>query len=214
MEKNSTTPASLSFRAFQEADRPALEQIIRETWNYDRFCTQKTAAQLAGIYLHSCLANQTFTQVALLDSVPVGIIMAKNRRTHRCPLSLRLKMLRAVLSLLLRKDARSASKLFARVEKIDQALLRQCSTDYQGELTFFAVSKHCRGKGLGKALFEKATAYLQAEKISACYLFTDTSCNYRFYEHQGLHRQQEQKQSFQINGQTEEMTFFLYDFHC
>lgn len=24
-------------REFQKTDRPALEQIIRETWNYDRF---------------------------------------------------------------------------------------------------------------------------------------------------------------------------------
>ena len=66
---------SIIFREFEESDRPALEQVIRETWCYDRFCTPNTATQLASVYLTSCLANQTFTQVALIDNVPVGIIM-------------------------------------------------------------------------------------------------------------------------------------------
>ena len=52
---------SIIFRAFEESDYPALEQVIRETWCYDRFCTPQTAAQLASVYLTSCLANQTFT---------------------------------------------------------------------------------------------------------------------------------------------------------
>ena len=30
---------SIIFRAFEESDSPALEQVIRETWRYDRFCT-------------------------------------------------------------------------------------------------------------------------------------------------------------------------------
>ena len=31
-------------RAFQKSDRPALENVVRETWKYDRFCSPKTAA--------------------------------------------------------------------------------------------------------------------------------------------------------------------------
>ena len=43
------------------------------------------------------------------------------------------------------------------------------------------------------------------------YLFTDTSCNYGFYEHQGMCRRGQREHLFQINGQTVSMNFFLYD---
>ena len=51
---------SIIFRAFEESDYPALEQVIRETWCYDRFCTPQTAAQLASVYLTSCLCESDF----------------------------------------------------------------------------------------------------------------------------------------------------------
>lgn len=202
------------FREFEESDRLALEQIIRETWYYDRFCTPKTAAQLASIYLSSCLANQTFTQVALVDGVPVGIIMGKNRTTHKCPFSLRLKMIKSIVKLLISKEGRKVSKIFGCVDGIDRELLSLCPTHYQGELAFFAISQNCRGKGIGKILFQKVVAYMHSQKIHHFYLFTDTSCNYGFYEHQGMKRQQEKKHRFHVNGMPEEMTFFLYDYNC
>lgn len=198
-------------REYQKSDCKLLEDVVRETWNYDRFCTPKTAAKLASVYLSSCLANQTFTQVALMNDTPVGIIMVKNRKKHKGPFGFAIKRAASIISLLCSKEGRTVSRIFECVETIDQELLCQCKTDYQGELAFFAVSQTCRGKGVGKALFEKALEYMREEHICNFYLFTDTSCNYGFYEHQGMERQQEKKHSFYINGQQEEMTFFIYD---
>ena len=91
-------------REYQTSDRPALIGIIRETWQYDKFASPKAAQKLARAYLDSCLTNQTFTQVALVDEVPVGIIMVKDRREKRCPFRLRLRMLLSVASLFLSKE--------------------------------------------------------------------------------------------------------------
>ena len=82
------------------------------------------------------------------------------------------------------KEGRSVSKIFGCVDGIDKELLTRCPTDYQGELAFFAISQKCRGKGIGKALFQKVVEYMRSQKIQKFYLFTDTSCNYGFYEHQ------------------------------
>lgn len=204
---------SVTFREFEESDRLAIEQIIRKTWNYDRFCTPKIAKRLASVYLSNCLTNQTYTQVALVNNFPVGIIMGKNRATHKCPLSLRLKMIKDTIKLLISKEGRKVSKIFSNVDGIDKELLSLCSTDYQGELAFFAINKNYRGKGIGKALFEKVKEYMRSQNIHNFYLFTDTSCNYGFYEHQGMKRQQETKSCFNVNGLPEEMTFFLYDYN-
>ena len=65
-------------REFRPQDTDALADIIRITWGYDKFGSHETACKLARAYLDLCLTNQTYTQVAIVDGVPVGIIMGKN----------------------------------------------------------------------------------------------------------------------------------------
>lgn len=200
------------FREFQEADRPILENVVRETWKYDRFCSPKTAAKMAKVYLNSCLINQTFIRVAELNDVPIGIIMGKDIRNHKCPLSLHLAWLRSVIGLLITKEGREISKIFNSVQGIDEELLSRCKKDYQGELAFFAISEKCRGKGLGRKLFQTVVEYMYAHNIPAFYLFTDTSCNYPFYEHLGMKRCGEKKQVINAYGEKGDMTFFIYEY--
>lgn len=201
-------------REFQKTDRPALENVVREAWKYDRFCTPKTAARMAKVFLNSCLTNQTFTRVAELDGVPVGIIMGKNIEKHHCPIPLRIKWIASIIALLSSKEGRKISKIFGCVEGVDKELLDRCEEKYKGELAFFAISEKCRGKGLGRKLFESAVDYMRSQNIEKFYLFTDTSCNYPFYEHLGLKRQCEKKQTLDVKGEKGDMTFFIYDFQC
>jgi len=199
-------------REYQPADQQALENVVREAWEYDRFCTPKTAAKMAKVFLNSCLINQTFTRVAEIDGVPVGIIMGKDIRKHRCPLSLWVKWLASLFALFLSKEGRETSKIFRCVQKVDQELLSACKKDYKGEVAFFAISEKCRGKGLGRKLFQTVVAYMRSRNISEFYLFTDTSCNYPFYEHLGMKRCGEKKQTISVLGQKGEMTFFIYEY--
>ena len=61
-------------------------------------------------------------------------------------------------------------------------------------------------------LFQSALNYMKQEKLKEFYLFTDTSCNYGFYEHQGMKRRLEKKHVFNIKGQQAVMNFFIYDY--
>lgn len=199
-------------REYRETDRQALEDVIRETWNYDRFCSPKTAAKMARVYLYSCLTNQTFTRVAVMDNVPVGIIMGKNIEKHKCPFSLGVKWIKSIISLYISKEGRKISKIFHNVQGIDNELLSRCHKDYQGELAFFAISRKCRGKGIGKQLFQSVLEYMKGEHIREFYLFTDTSCNYGFYEHQGMMRRCEKEHVIDTGREKDNMTFFIYDY--
>lgn len=179
----------IDIRPFQPEDQEALAGVIRRTWQYDRFCGPKTAQRLGRVYLRQCLTQQTFTRVAVVDGVPVGIIMGKNERTHRCPWSLRWRAARAVL-----------------------ALLSRCPQSYPGQVAFFAVDQPRRGMGLGKRLFQAVMDNMRQEGIGTVFLFTDTSCNYGFYEHQGMVRRAEQTQRIWLGQESGEMTFFVYDY--
>ena len=188
--------------------------MVREAWKYDRFCAPKTAAKLAKVYLNSCLTNQTFTRVAEIDGEPVGIIMGKEIQNHTCPVSLRIQWIQSVVSLYISQEGREISKIFACVQGVNRELLSSCNQAYKGEVTFFAIHEKCRGKGLGRKLFQTVVDYMKSRGISAFYLFTDTSCNYPFYEHLGLTRRCDKKQVVDVKGEQGEMTFFLYDYPC
>ena len=53
---------------------------------------------------------------------------------------------------------------------------------------------------------------MKSNGISEFYLFTDTSCNYPFYEHLGLTRCCEKKQLIDVKGEKGDMTFFIYEY--
>lgn len=136
----------ICIREYRKTDDSALADVIREAWQYDRFCSPRTAAGLAKVYLTSCLINQTFIRVAEVDGQPAGVIMGKDIARHRCPLSLRLKWLRSIAALSLSKEARTVSRVFTRVQEIDDELLAASGKNYRGELAFFAIGADCRGK--------------------------------------------------------------------
>ena len=144
--------------------------------------------------------------------LPAILYTDTRHQKHKCPLKLRIKWLKSIVSLFVSKEGRKISKIFGGVKGIDEELLADCDKEYKGEVVFFAISEKCRGKGLGRKLFQTVTDYMKSQHISEFYLFTDTSCNYPFYEHLGLIRRCEKKQVIDVNDEKEEMTFFIYEY--
>lgn len=198
-------------RPYRNEDAGALADIIRRTWHYDQLCSAKTARRLARTYLYSCLANQTFAVTAVADGKPAGIIMGKNLQAHRCPLKYRLRQIASIAALLSSREGCSVTGIFKDVEGIDQKLLSESGKNYGGEIAFFAVSPDYRGKGIGKMLYQALLHYMRNQDISDIFLFTDTSCNYQFYEHQGMKKCCTKSHSFQIGDKESSMSFFLFD---
>lgn len=202
----------LELREYQKQDFKTLATIIRETWHYDEFSSPKTARKLADAFLSSCLTNYTFSRVGVLNGTVVGIILVKDIKNHKCSFTDRRLQLKSILSLYASKEGRKVSKIFESVNGIDKQLLTESHRSYPAELALFAVSSSCRGKGIGKLLFQSALDYIKQVNLKEFYLFTDTSCNYGFYEHQGMKRRLEKSHTFQIKGQQVTMHFFIYDY--
>ena len=201
---------NITFRPFRREDAANLEDIIRKTWKYDCFCSPKTAKRLARVYLANCCSNQTFTQVAVKDGRTVGVIMGRNK-DKRPSKHFALRRLWSLLALLSSREDRMAAKAFSHVDGVDQALLAEQKKDFQGELAFFVLSEDCRGTGIGKALFGRLLDYMKSQDIDNFYLYTDSSCNYGFYEHQGMVRRGEMICTLPI-GVENKMSFFLYEY--
>lgn len=202
---------TVKLRELKKQDIPVLEDVIRKTWHYDEFATPKTARKLAKVYLASCLTNQTYTRVAEVNGVPAGLILGKNIEKHHCPLKYRLHQIFALCRLMISKEGRGILNFYKSVNDIDSQLLKQCNKDYKGEIALFALSPEYRGLGIGKKLFQCLLAYMKSQSISDFYLYTDTSCNFGFYEHQGMIRQQQYKHLLNAKEKKIEVEFYLYD---
>lgn len=209
MEDKKMVKENIYFRKIKKSDYKALEKIIRDTWEYERFCSPKTAKQMAKLYLAGCLADQTFTCVAVNNEEPVGIIMGKNKKNFHAPIKFGLRLFFLTGTMLLTKERRQVSKIFDSFCKLDQSLLDGSRQNFDGELAFFAVRDNQRGTGIGKTLFQRFISYIESQDIKNFYLYTDVTCNYRFYEHQGMKRIGEKKHSLKPYS-NEEISFFLY----
>ena len=145
----------IELREYQKQDFKTVETIIRETWHYDEFSSQKTAVKLARAFLSSCLTNYTFSSVAVLEGKVVGIILVNDIQNHKCSFSNRLLQVKSILSLYRSKEGRNVSKIFEKVNEIDKQLLSESNKPYPAELALFAVSSSCRGKGIEKYFFNQ-----------------------------------------------------------
>lgn len=198
-------------RELRTEDYPALEEIICASWNFEKYCTGETVRQLAHYYLVGCLAEQTYTRVAVVSGKAVGVIMGNCFRVNRVSLRLRLHLLRLRMKLTVSSGGFSTAAFFSQVDQIDAKLLKRAGREYDGELSLLAVDSACRGMGIGKILYADLMKYFSAEHVSSFYLYTDTDCSYGFYEHQVLKKRCELQQCFSLGSGRMDMTFFLYD---
>lgn len=186
-----TAGRPIEYRDFRLEDDAALVRITFDTWDMaSLFQSEVLGLRMAREYLHGCLQKATLARVAVRDGTPVGFLLA--RRKHSPPILLPEEWFKPE-----RLEHIDASERFA-IEKyraiLDQytkeceALLHESGQDFDGEIVLFAVRSDLRGNGIGKKLYSHAVGYFQQTRF---FLYTDSGCNYSFYEVQGMKKQAE-----------------------
>lgn len=197
-------------RKANKIDYDDIAHIISDTWGYEEFCTPQIAHRMGRLYLASCLCEQTFNTVAVRENQVVGIIMGNHIQTSHTPFRNKWFLLKCSVAMMLSSEGRKIIKMFRGFDSIDENLLKTSGKSFDGALSFFAVKSSERGTGVGGKLYGALMAYFKGEQIKNFYLFTDTSCNFGFYEHKGLKRIGEKTVDFKPYAERT-MTFFLYE---
>ncbi|MFR2211926.1 MAG: GNAT family N-acetyltransferase [[Clostridium] leptum] len=78
-------------------------------------------------------------------------------------------------------------------------------------MVFFAIHPAYRSLGIGKELYSRFLNYMKNESIEHCYVYTDTTCNYGFYERQNMLQCGTEKITLQLNASPKNFLFFIYD---
>lgn len=204
----SKNEVNIEYRPIKRSDYDQLETIIKKVWEYEQFASPKIATRLSRVFLASCLVNQTYTCVAVRENEPVGIIMGKNRKKHHKPLKHLIHYWWAIAQTFIYKEGRQISKMYGEIDKINEALLKRTQTPFDGELALFVMDENQQGMGIGKTLYQNFLEYMSNEELNSFFLYTDTTCNFGFYEHQGLHRLEKEHLHFEALNEAEQ--FYLY----
>lgn len=191
---------TVRIRRMTRSDYPQLVELIRRTWYADADADgQETpddaqdhgaASRLAAIDAQDCLARATHAAVAERDGRIIGAILGSDpaRVTRMQRTRHRLRQIRLALPLLASPAGRGGLMEQLAILQADRALVRAAGKTYPAEIALFLVAPESKGLGVGGRLFAHMLGTFREHGIHEYFLFTDTSCDYGFYEHKGLRR--------------------------
>ncbi len=178
------------YRPFEDDDLDAVASILRPEW-HTRSEIEEYNHLEAEMDLAYCLSTSTFSQVALIDGVPQGIVLARAEGERATDADRWLKLEAQLFERLRELDERAAEwmRSYTRSSlRVNNGLLEQSGVDRGAEIVLLAVGRGARHLGIGSVLIDAATSYCADRSAQSLYLFTDTSCSWQFYEHHGLKR--------------------------
>lgn len=213
----------VTLRSAQPADYPALHALNRGAWfqsDYEEY-PEATDAYV-DLDLNSSLSNASMATVAEVDGQIAGVILASADSEPKYGRMIMQSTIDAAATI--HAQGQEIADYFYDRMKIeseyDAQLLEkaQANTAYDGRIVLFIMDPNFQGLGIGSKLFQAAKDYFEAKNVANYYLFTDSSCNYPFYDHKGMHRagnityhQPGLFEPFDGSKSTEPFEFFIYD---
>ncbi len=167
------------------------------------------------IYLRLGLLRASYSQVAEEGGVPVGLILGRIKTDYRLIRNMRHlpALLGAGLKFLLFFPR--GKLLFQQAVREHQAydqLMHAAQGSFDGEVVLFIVSEEMRGRGVGKKLITDFLELCRRRGLNRIYLYSDTSCNYGFYDRMGFQRIGEKKIRDENLETGQDFTVFLYEY--
>ncbi|MGN8230509.1 GNAT family N-acetyltransferase [Paenibacillus polymyxa] len=207
---------NLDIRDIRKEDIEPIKAIIADTWNAKDFIEDESIinAAVTMMFISPILNRSTFGRVATLDGEVIGVIFGSRVGEATSYRLLQEDYTSELLQLLNLNDIERKVfvELTSMTNEANSKLIRGKENEFQGCLEFFAVSEEARGKKVGKKLFNELISYLRDTKANKIYLYTDTMCNYGFYDHNGFVRLDEKATVFNLPVGKLENTNFIYEY--
>lgn len=180
----------ITYRPFIEDDFDELSTIVREAW-YRDFPAPELGELAAKNDLARMLAISSFSQVALVDGTPRGIVLACSSSTRTCA-NRRWSMIASNYLRRMREiNQKAADAYWTSIKLTDskyETLVQKSNLAHATEISLLAVSPQSQGMGLGSVLIDAAATHVADEGGSRAFLYTDTDCDWKFYENRGFKR--------------------------
>lgn len=200
------------FRGLCRSDIAAVKHMLEEIWEIDKFTAgdSKTANNIISSILYSDLANQNYSEVAVLNGNVVGVLLARIKEVKTMHVIWNLKTRHHSFCLKTLRKNKAGCMEYLKVDNSFKKLLAQNSSD--SELIFFMVDANLRGKGVGKGLLSHYMDKGRSQGITDLCLVTDTQCNYEYYDSAGFTLECEDSFSLDLPSGSIKHRTFLYSY--
>lgn len=202
------------YRDLVTSDYEIIKELIGEAFGFSDFIKDKELLDviLSG-YLQECILDSSFSKIAQKDSKVIGFILgnAKNDKNHIInssnPLDIDMNSIKSIIS---NKENRTLLEEFLKIQTTYKEIIKGKEDQFQGCIQLFVVSKESRGLGVGKTLVKYLSDYMKSMNVKSLYLFTDSRCNYGFYDSQNFNKLNEKQVSFDYVDA--KLDIFLYGY--
>ena len=213
--KGSFSMKRVIYRNIIDSDYEIIKQLIGDAFAFTEFIKDKELLDivLSG-YLQDCILDSSFSKVAQMDDKVIGFILgnAKKDKNHisNCgnPLNFNNNEIDLMIS---NEENKNLLKEFSKFTDTYKELIKKKENTFQSCIQLFVISRESRGLGVGKNLIKYLFDYMKSMDVKSLYLFTDTRCNYGFYDSQNFNRIDEKEVYFDSIGSS--LNIFLYSYN-
>lgn len=202
------------YRDILKEDYHRIKELIGEAFNINNFVKDKKFLDsLLNFYLQECILDSSFSKVAEKNNKVIGIILSSSKKDKNRLKKMhnRLSFVYTILKILIaNKKNKGVLKEFSKVRETYDEIIQEKEDDFEGCIELFIVSKESRGLGVGKVLIDHLYNYMKSMGVRSIYLYTDSICNYGFYDSQNFKRLNEKE--IYLDCSQRKLNIFLYGY--
>lgn len=159
--------------------------MIMVEWKFDAY-SKRNGLNMSRHYLLHILNGSTHAFTVLVDGIVSGAVVLDVRSGKRADLSAEEDAARKTYEDDPNRDLydRDTGNILGAYKEFCKDLIRP----EWAELRLLIVSKDCKGMGLGRLLLRRAADILRENGLNGLFFYTDTDCNFGFYDHLGARR--------------------------
>ena len=196
-------------------DMPAIMDIVRDVWAWEEvFERDEVVDACVSMYFAPVLHDATFGRVAVLGGKVVGVIFGAVDDAVPCFKHLLYDLTPYMITFLKTSEEERLGfcGYISKTRDVYERLVSGIEQEYDGTLDFFAICKSAQGKGIGKLLWLELKAYFEKKNVKRIYLYSDSECNFGFYESQGFKKRRQDEVLFEFDGESELSQQYLYEY--
>lgn len=205
------------YRELMKEDYKEVKNLICEAFGFSNFIKDNNILDIVThFYLQECVSDSSFSKIAEMDNKVIGIILGKEKSDERTLHELNNKSLvseKVLETIMVDEENRMMIKEFSRIQDTYKEIIKGKERDFDGCIQLFIVAKEARGLGIGKELLKYLFEYMKSLKVNSLYLYTDTRCNYGFYDSQNFERLVEKELRFDSINEKIDVFLYRYNFN-
>lgn len=202
------------FRNVKSEDFNKIKLMMEVAWKYQEMFDESFMGEIVvESFFNEVLHNSSYSQVAELDGEVVGVIFG--RVDSEDP---KLRMLEPHMGKQIR-DVLTASKedqevyinYYETTKLAHEILMRNKEKEYDSSIELFLIEEKARGYQIGSTLLKEIENYFHQQHAKKVFLYTDTECDYTFYDYKKFTQVEEWSPQLSSKGFSEDFTYYLYE---